>query len=81
MVVCVLLFAKARDLAGTDRIELHVSAGATLVDLKNELSRQYAPLAKISDSLLWAINNQYAGDSSIVRETDSVACFPPVSGG
>ena len=81
MIVPVLLFAKARDLAGTDRIELRVPASATLVELKAELSRQCPPLATISDSLLWAINNQYAGDSSIIHEADSVACFPPVSGG
>lgn len=81
MTVSVMLFARAKDLAGTDRIELELETDGTILDLKRALSIRCPLMSSISDSLLWAVNNQYANDTTIVRPTDTVACFPPVSGG
>ena len=38
-------------------------------------------LASRSESLLWAVNNEFATDGRVLLATDMVACFPPVSGG
>lgn len=81
MTVSVMLFARAKDLAGTDRIELELEADGTILDLKRALINRCPLMSSISDSLLWAVNNQYAHDTTTVRPTDTVACFPPVSGG
>jgi molybdopterin converting factor subunit 1 len=81
MTVSVMLFARAKDLAGTDRIELELETDGTILDLKRALSIRCPLMSAISDSLLWAVNNQYANDTTTVRPADTVACFPPVSGG
>jgi len=38
-------------------------------------------LKPLVNSLLWAVNNQYASDDRAVSASDTIACFPPVSGG
>jgi molybdopterin converting factor small subunit len=35
----------------------------------------------MQNTLLWAVNQKYATDSTILQPEDTVACFPPVSGG
>jgi sulfur-carrier protein len=76
------LFAAARDIAGCDRIEVHVPDPATVVDLRAAISQQYPKLdASIRHSLL-AINHQYAHDATtIIPPNADIACIPPVSGG
>ena len=77
----VKLFAKARDLAGSPQVRIPWSDGQTVAVLKGKLSEAYPALKPLIANLLIAINNDYANESSVVLETDDVACFPPVSGG
>jgi len=79
--LAVKLFAKARDLAGRDVVELDWTDGETVADLKRRLSEQHPKLEPLVPRLLVAVNNNYATDSAILNITDEVACFPPVSGG
>lgn len=79
--VTVLLFAAAKDLAGTDRLPISIPLPAAVSSLKHELLCQAPALQTISSSLLWAVNYQYVGENAIVSAGDEVACFPPVSGG
>jgi molybdopterin converting factor subunit 1 len=81
MQITLLLFARAKDLAGADRIQLEVPEGSEIRHLRAELVHRCPEMSVICNSLLWAVNNQYAAVSSIVRSSDTVACFPPVSGG
>ncbi len=81
MKVAVLLFAKARDLAQKDMVELHVETGATIADVSAALLDSVESLKQSDLSLLWAINNAFADEGSTVSATDEIACFPPVSGG
>jgi len=81
MRVQVLFFAAARDAAGTDSLTLELRMGATIQDLKVALMNQSPRLSSISGSLLWALNNQYQSLQHVLKDNDTVACFPPVSGG
>ncbi len=86
MKISVLLFAAAREIAGCESLAVEVSGittndAPTIGDLRAGLLHAEPRLAGISRSLLWAVNNEYANDSRLVSESDSVACFPPVSGG
>ncbi|MFN9717825.1 MAG: MoaD/ThiS family protein [Planctomycetota bacterium] len=81
MKISVLLFAKAKDLAGTDRLFVELTNHVKLGDLKRELLRQHPAIVPTGHSLLWAVNNRYATDETIIEPSDVVACFPPVSGG
>lgn len=81
MRVQVLFFAAARDAAGVDSLMLDINASATIQDLKVALMNQAPRLSSISGSLLWAVNNQYQSLQHVLQDNDTVACFPPVSGG
>lgn len=81
MKILLQLFAKARDLAGESPIELEVAEGATVAQLRQALLSQCPQLRSISESLLWAVNNDYVPLEHRLEPADSVACFPPVSGG
>jgi molybdopterin converting factor subunit 1 len=81
MKITVQLFARARDLARAPRLELEVRESATVGDLKSALVEDRPELGRIAQSLLVAINGDYAADSSRVPPDAEVACFPPVSGG
>lgn len=75
------LFARARDLAGNEYIELELAEPATVADVRSALASQHEPLAAIAPSLLIAIGTEYADSQSPVTSGTELVCFPPVSGG
>ncbi|MCH5373013.1 MAG: molybdopterin converting factor subunit 1 [Planctomycetes bacterium] len=77
----VLLFARARDLAGTSQAEFQLDEGATVDDLLEELVTRFPGLAGLRSTLLVAVNNDYVRSGTILPENAEIACFPPVSGG
>ena len=79
--LAVKLFAKARDLAGCEVVELDWTDGESVAELKQRLVGQFPKLAPLAARLLVAVNNNYATDGTMLNATDEVACFPPVSGG
>lgn len=81
MNVDVKLFARARDLAGTDQVSLVLPEGGTVADLRQALQENVPELGPSIESLLIAINHDYAIDSAVISAGSDVACFPPVSGG
>lgn len=81
MKVTVQLFARARDLAGSGRVELDVPAAASVADLKRSLAERFPHFSPLVPNLLVAIGTDYADDRTILSEDDAVSCFPPVSGG
>lgn len=81
MKLSVLLFAAARDIAGAESIELDLPESATISQARVALLRLVPALATRSGTLLWAVNNEYASGDRVLRSSDVVACFPPVSGG
>lgn len=81
MKVTVKLFARARDLAGAETIDVQLPVGATIADLRLQLREQYPSLAGLIPSLLFACGTDYIDDSATIAADSDLACFPPVSGG
>jgi molybdopterin synthase sulfur carrier subunit len=83
MQVTVLLFAKARALAGTSRIVLALEQDeATVQQVLDALCRSHHPnLAEILPRSAVALNEEYVSSQHKVRDGDSLAVIPPVSGG
>lgn len=81
MNVAVRMFAAARQLAGSDQVQVVLPEGATVAELREGLARQVPNLADLLRGAMFAINARYAGDDEIVVAGDEVACIPPVSGG
>ncbi|MBB4635707.1 molybdopterin converting factor subunit 1 [Longimicrobium terrae] len=81
MNVRTLFFASYRDLAGTDELALELPAGARVADLVGRLRARGDALARLPESLVVAVNMDYAPLSTELRDGDEVAFIPPVAGG
>jgi len=77
----VKLFARARDLAGTDEVSVVLPDTATVADLRQALARAYPALAGLLERSALAVDNEFANDAQPVRPDAEVALLPPVSGG
>ncbi len=74
----VMFFAHLRDAVGAESIELPLT-GKTVADLKEILLEQYKSLKL--DTVMIAINEEFAVNDEVINDGDVVALIPPVSGG
>lgn len=74
----VLLFAKLREIAGADRVQ--VSAG-TAGDVRRRLAERFPEMVSLLARSPIAVNREFADDSTALRPGDEIAIIPPVSGG
>jgi sulfur-carrier protein len=74
----VLFFAHLREAVGEEFLKIDAS-GKTVAELKAELARNYN-LPKL-DSVMTAVNEEFAQDDEVIQDGDEVAFIPPVSGG
>ena len=81
MKVRILLFARLRDLLGTDSVELDSPDIESVGDAYRILRARHPELEDFSRSLLVAVNQEFADWNTPVEEGDELALFPPVSGG
>ncbi len=81
MKVVVQLFARARELAGSQTVTVDLPEGSSVADLKQSMGEKSPDLRPLLPQLLVAIGTDYATDDAQIREGTDVACFPPVSGG
>jgi molybdopterin converting factor subunit 1 len=82
MIIHVRLFAMLRERAGTDRLELELSSGATVADAMHALS-DGEPLGSMLARMpvRMAVNRDYASADTVLAAEDELALIPPVSGG
>ncbi len=80
MMVRILLFASYADALGASQVALDLPAGARVRDVLSKV-KEMATGKRIPDKPLVAINQRYAADDQVVRESDEVAIIPPVAGG
>ncbi|HJV17150.1 MAG TPA: molybdopterin converting factor subunit 1 [Bacillales bacterium] len=74
----VLFFAHIRDAVGQESLQLE-AAGKTVAQLKAEIAEKYK-LEKM-ETVMTAINEEFAMNEEIIQKDDVVAFIPPVSGG
>ncbi|HSS92664.1 MAG TPA: molybdopterin converting factor subunit 1, partial [Candidatus Dormibacteraeota bacterium] len=79
--VRVRLFARLRELAGTDCENIEVRSGATVADVYSALRKSHPALDVNRESVRAAVNQEFADWGAIVTAGDEVAFIPPVSGG
>lgn len=75
----VLFFAHLRDAVGGEEFITLDATGKTVAELKVELSTKYE-LPQM-DTVMTAINEEFATNDEIIQEGDVIAFIPPVSGG
>ncbi len=81
MKVTVKLFARMRELAGTNTLERTIGDQATVSDLIESLQAEFPKLADVASRIVIAVNKEFANPQTYLSEGDEVAFFPPVSGG
>jgi molybdopterin converting factor subunit 1 len=81
MIVRVRLFARAKDIAGTDVVFVELTTNAVVADLRCRLAAQLPALAALLSRSAVAVNEEFAPDEQPLTEGAEVALLPPVSGG
>ena len=79
--VRVLFFGAARDATGREQLELSLSSQANVASAFAQLLADYPALARFGNSLLLAVNQEYALPDQKISDGDELAVLPPVSGG
>lgn len=80
MVIKVLLFGQAAELAGTRHLDLEFAQSACTDDLIQILGEKFPSLvAAIPFSI--AVNRKYINENMTISSNDEIALIPPVSGG
>ena len=81
MKITVLFFGITHDLTGFAQEQAEIPAGENVAGLRRHYEARFPRLAAVADSLLLAVNEEIARDSTPLHEGDEVAFMPPVSGG
>ena len=81
MHITVKLFATLRQRAGWSEQQIDLPEGATVHTLLEQLSQTYPDLDLWGRPIYAAVNQSYAQADQALKEGDTVAFFPPVSGG
>jgi len=81
MIVEIKMFAGARQLADCDPCRVEVPESATIADLRRALTEAVPALAGLAAHVRFAIDAEYAEETTIIEEGAEIALIPPVSGG
>jgi sulfur-carrier protein len=74
----VMFFAHLRDAVGEEVLRFDAS-GKTVAELKAELAAKYN-LPRM-ETVMTAINEEFASNDEVIGDGDEIAFIPPVSGG
>jgi MoaE-MoaD fusion protein len=77
----VLFFATLREKAGARETVIEFPQGTKIADIKKLVLEKYPGLKQNMDSIIIALNHNFAFDEDIVPNEAEIAIFPPVSGG
>ena len=79
MNIKVKAFGVCKDILGGREVAFEFD-GELVEDLRKALTHKFPDVEKLN-SLLIAVNEVYAENDLVLKESDSVALIPPVSGG
>jgi MoaD family protein len=81
MRVCVLAFARVRELLGEGSFALETADGGTVQDVWNVLTQRAPALKALAASTRVARNGRVVAFAEALTDGDEVALLPPVGGG
>ncbi len=80
MKINTLFFGITTDLVGSSQLEIEIQENTSVADFKSVLKGIFSQLENINSYAI-AVNEAYANDEDIIKESDVIAVIPPVSGG
>ena len=81
MHIQVLYFGVLKDIFGIESDRIELADGASVGTLLASLQGRVAKLPAVWRTIAVAVNREYSGLATVLREGDEVALLPPVSGG
>ena len=81
MKVQVRLFARYREAAGRDRVEIELPEGGTVETAWDAVTSRFPALSVYRPFTLFAVDQDYVPADRALRHGDELCLFPPVSGG
>ena len=81
MKVQVRLFARYREAAGRDRVEVELPEGGTVETAWEAVSSRFPALTAYRPFTLFAVDQDYVEGDRALRPGEELCLFPPVSGG
>ena len=81
MIVKVNLFAAAKDVVGSESIDIVLDDSASLGDLKQTIVEQHPAMMDLVEKSTFAVDKEYSSDEKLLYHGAEVGLIPPVSGG
>ena len=81
MAITVLFFASLADAVGTRELSLGHISGDTVASVRDRLVAAHPQISEFTETLLYAVDEEYAEDDAPVPAGATLALIPPVSGG
>jgi len=79
--VNILYFSSIKDRLKKSGETLEIKEGTTVSELINLLKEKYPQISQLLNSVMVAVNEEYAEENTPLKDGDTVALIPPVSGG
>jgi len=79
--VKVLYFSSIKDRLKKNTEIFEINESSTISDLINEIQKKYPDLSENIKNTMVAVNEEYADPQTKLKDGDTVALIPPVSGG
>nr|WP_228116251.1 molybdopterin converting factor subunit 1 [Fictibacillus phosphorivorans] len=80
MMIHILLFANLAQQAETEKVSIEVNSTLSVEEVRTLLQQKVGKLTGIENALV-AVNEEYVELTDQVKDGDTVAFIPPVSGG
>ncbi len=77
----VLFFATLRDKTGVREIMIEFPEGSHISEIKQMVLGKYPGIKQLMETMIVALNHEFAFDEDVVPNNAEIAMFPPVSGG
>ena len=76
-----LYFASVREATSKSEEQIQIPANTTCAQLLVRLSTSYPSLLSMMADLSTAVNEKYVDTNTVLKDRDTVAVMPPISGG
>lgn len=81
MTITVLFFASLAEAVGTRELSLAHVSGDTVASVRDRLVAAHPQISELTETLLYAVDEEYADEDAPVPAGATLALIPPVSGG